>query len=52
MTSDVVSCSEDTDIKGAAKLMQENQLKRLVVLDSKQQLAGIVSLADLLVSGV
>ena len=52
MTSDVVSCSEDTDIKEAAKLMQENQLKRLVVLDSKQQLAGIVSLADLPVSGV
>jgi CBS domain-containing protein len=52
MTSDVVSCSEDTDVKEAARLMQENQLKRLVVLSANQQLAGIVSLADLPVSGV
>ncbi len=52
MTSDVISCSEDTDVKEAAGLMQENQLKRLVVLGPNQQLAGIVSLADLPVSGV
>ena len=52
MTSDVVSCSEDTDVKEAARLMQENQLKRLVVLSANQQLAGIVSLADLPVGGV
>ena len=52
MTSDVVSCAEDTDVKEAARLMQENQLKRLVVVGPNQQLAGIVSLADLPVSGI
>ena len=52
MTSEVVSCSEDTDVKEAARLMQENQLKRLVVLGPNQQLVGIVSLADLPVSGI
>ncbi|MBA3944763.1 MAG: CBS domain-containing protein [Herpetosiphonaceae bacterium] len=52
MTTDVVSCFEDDDVTEAAHLMQQEQLKRLVVLNKDQELVGIVSLADLPVSGV
>jgi len=52
MTTAVDSCSEDDDVREVARLMQEKQHKRLVVLDPNQQLVGIVSLADLPVSGV
>ena len=47
MTKQVDSVTEDTDAKEAAKLTREKQHRRLVVLDRNQQLAGIVSLADL-----
>ncbi len=52
MTTELVSCTEDSDVREAARLMQENQLKRLVVLGPNQDLVGIISLADLPVSGV
>ncbi|MCG3110898.1 MAG: CBS domain-containing protein [Candidatus Manganitrophus sp. SB1] len=47
MLSDVVYCFEDAEVEEAAKLMQEKQLRRLVVLSREKRLAGIVSLADL-----
>lgn len=49
MTPDVVYCYEDQDVAEAAKLMQEKQIRRLVVLHRDKQLAGIVSLGDLAV---
>jgi CBS domain-containing protein len=52
MTTEVDACSEDDDVREVARTMQEQQHKRLVVLDRNQQLVGIVSLADLPVSGV
>jgi len=52
MTTAVDSCSEDDDVRAVARTMQEKQHKRLVVLDRNQQFVGIVSLADLPVSGV
>lgn len=51
MTPEVVYCFEDQDVKEAAKLMEEKQLRRLLVLNRNKQLAGIVSLGDLAVSG-
>ncbi len=52
MTTAVDSCAEDDDVREVARTMQEKQHKRLVVLGPNQQFVGIVSLADLPVSGV
>jgi CBS domain-containing protein len=49
MTPDVISCFEDQDVGEAARLMEQNQVRRLVVLDRDQRLVGIVSLGDLAV---
>jgi CBS domain-containing protein len=49
MTPEVVFTYEDEDVKEAAKLMQEHQLRRLVVLNRDKKLVGIVSLGDLAV---
>jgi CBS domain-containing protein len=47
MSTDVVCCHEGDDIRAAAKLMQEMQLRRLLVVDDDGRLVGIVSLGDL-----
>lgn len=47
MTADLVYCFEDQEVEEAAKLIQEKQLRRLVVLNREKRLAGILSLGDL-----
>jgi CBS domain-containing protein len=47
MTPDVISVFEDQDVQDAAKLMEEHQIRRLVVLTRDKRLCGIVSLGDL-----
>jgi len=47
MTSGVVYCYEDEDTRQAAKIMQEKQIRRLVVFDRNQRAVGIVSLGDI-----
>ena len=42
---------EDQDLKEAAQLMQEKQVRRLPVLNRDKQLVGIVALADLAAEG-
>jgi CBS domain-containing protein len=49
MTPDVVYVYEDQDVKDAAKLMAEKQIRRLIVLNRDKRLAGIVSLGDVAV---
>jgi CBS domain-containing protein len=49
MTPDVGYCFEDQDVQDAARLMEERQLRRLVVLNRDKRLVGIVSLGDLAV---
>jgi CBS domain-containing protein len=49
MTPDVISCFEDQLVGEAARLMQENQVRRLLVLDRERRMVGIVSLGDLAV---
>ena len=46
MTADVLSCSPDTDLREAARTMQQKQTRRLVVLQG-DQLVGIVSVSDM-----
>jgi len=47
MTQDVVSCTEDQDVCEAARLMEEKQIRRLLVMNPGKDLVGIVSLGDL-----
>jgi CBS domain-containing protein len=49
MTPEVVFTYDDEDVKDAAKLMEEHQLRRLVVLNREKKLVGIVALGDLAV---
>jgi CBS domain-containing protein len=49
MTPEVIFTYEDEDVKDAAKLMREHQVRRLVVLNRDKRLVGIVSLGDLAV---
>jgi CBS domain-containing protein len=49
MTPKVVFCFEDQSIEEAASLMEENQVRRLLVLNRDKRLIGIVSLGDLAV---
>ena len=47
MTQVVICCFEDQNIHEAAKQMNDNQIRRLPVLNRENKLVGIVSLADL-----
>lgn len=47
MTPEVIACSEEQLIPDAARLMQERQIRRLLVLNGSKQLVGVVSLGDL-----
>ncbi len=49
MTPKVVTCFEDQNVEDAARLMEENQSRRLAVLNRAKRLVGIVSLGDLAV---
>jgi len=49
MTPEVVYVFEDEDVSEAARIMTEQQVRRLVVLNQAKQLAGIISLGDLAV---
>ncbi len=47
MSQDLVCCHEDDDVRDAARLMKEKQVRRLPVLNRAGDLVGIVALADL-----
>jgi CBS domain-containing protein len=47
MSTDVTYCTEDEDISQTARLMKEKQLRRVLVVDAKKKLVGVVSLGDL-----
>ena len=48
MTSPAIYCFDDQDVSEAAKIMEENQIRRLVVLSREDnRLVGVVSLGDL-----
>lgn len=51
MTSEVDYAFEDTDLSDAAKMMEEKQIRRLLILDHDKNLVGILSLGDLAVRG-
>jgi CBS domain-containing protein len=48
MTAPAIYCFDDQDVSEAAKIMEENQIRRLVVLGrDDKRLVGVVSLGDL-----
>ena len=49
MSSPVVYCYEDQDVEEAGHLMEVKQIRRLLVLDRDKNLAGVVSLGDIVV---
>jgi CBS domain-containing protein len=49
MSPDICYCFADDDVKEAARIMESEQIRRLVVLDQDKQLIGILSLGDLAV---
>ena len=49
MTPDVLYCFEDQDVSEAARLMQQRQVRRILVLNRNREVAGIVSLGDIAV---
>ncbi|WP_077624056.1 CBS domain-containing protein [Sediminibacillus massiliensis] len=50
MTEKVITGLPDMDVEEASRLMQDHQIKRLLVTEN-DQLKGVVSLGDLAVSG-
>ena len=48
MTSRTVSCRPDDSTEMALDLMEENQVRRILVVDGDNRVQGIVSMADLM----
>jgi CBS domain-containing protein len=49
MSPGIIYCFEDQDVSDAAHMMEQNQVRRLVVLNRDKRMVGIVSLGDLAV---
>jgi CBS domain-containing protein len=47
MTNEVVCCFEDQDVREVAALMQDYQIRRLVVLNRRNKMTGMISLGDI-----
>lgn len=47
MTPEAVCCLENDEVKKVARVMQDAQLRRLLVVNAEGRLVGIVSLGDL-----
>ena len=49
ISTDIVYCFEDESVEDAARLMEDNQVRRLIVVDHDQMPVGIVSIGDIAV---
>jgi len=47
MSTTIIYCFEDDDIREAADLMKREQIRRLAVLNDQKRLVGVVSLGDI-----
>jgi CBS domain-containing protein len=48
MTAPAIHCYDDQDVSEAARIMEENQIRRLVILSREDnRLVGVISLGDL-----
>ena len=46
MSEGLVTCRENDDVRSVLQLMEENQLRRIPVVDSNDRLKGIIAQAD------
>lgn len=46
MSRDVISCYEDDDLEQAARIMEEQQIRRLMVCNHDDQPVGVLAQAD------
>ncbi len=51
MTHDPICCAVEDDVRHALELMEEHQVHRLPVVNAKREVAGILSLSDLVGKG-
>jgi CBS domain-containing protein len=47
MTADYASCLEDDTVEDVGRVLQDNQLKRVMVLNAQRTLVGVISLGDI-----
>lgn len=47
MTKDVITVTDDTDVKEIVEVMLENNINRVPVIDKDERLVGIISRADI-----
>jgi CBS domain-containing protein len=47
MSNGVVACSQDSGVEDALNVMAERKVRRLIVLNHENKLAGVASLGDL-----
>lgn len=47
MTPEVIYAYEDQDAEEAAKIMEDKQIRRLIILNREKDMVGIVALADI-----
>lgn len=47
MTKEVLTCHDYDDIELAAKIMENNKIRRLVVLNNNEEPTGIIALGDI-----
>ncbi|MFT4090117.1 MAG: CBS domain-containing protein [Asticcacaulis sp.] len=47
MTDRIVYCYENDDVREAAELMKDQQIRRLAVLNAEKRIVGVVSLGDI-----
>ena len=53
MTTPAIYCFDDQDVTEAAKVMGENQIRRLVILGREnERVVGVISLGDLVRKGI
>jgi CBS domain-containing protein len=47
MTPNIFYCYQDQDVEEVAKFMQDHEVRRVLIYDRREHLAGVVSLGDL-----
>ena len=47
MSRDLVTCSPDDEVEHVQHLMEEHQVRRILAIDERGSLVGVVALADL-----
>jgi len=47
MTTDICYCNSDVEIEEAKKIMSDNQIRRVPVVNNENKIVGIITLGDL-----